>query len=213
MTLNTRMLARRVTRLALLPIVALSLVACVGDAPAATPQATVSSAPTGGTQGSTAVATVAMSSGTATTPVEQPGATVSTGLMDLMTVGEPCALLTKQEVESILGPVDYENGSSVSSSSVRSPARLACDYVLSGFSGGTHLSIALESPMNWVAYSRYEGGAQVGGIGDDAYAYDENNERKLWVLVNRKAVINVVLNPTDLEKAKQLAGKIIEKLP
>ncbi|MEO6458586.1 MAG: hypothetical protein ABIO92_10015 [Chloroflexia bacterium] len=208
--MGTAALARRVAMIALLSVLAVSLAACGGDSgPAA--QATVGTAQTEVIQKST---TESIPTGVPDTSIPTVVGEAGIGVMDLMTIGDPCFLLTKDDVEGVLGPVDFKTDDSA-----RNQVKLECVYVAptkqaDGKMGGTSLTIAVESTMNWIGITMMENIEPVEGVGDGAYTYiDEDGLRSLWTVVRGKVIINVLVYPTDLEKAKQLATKIIAKLP
>ncbi len=53
----------------------------------------------------------------------------------------------------------------------------------------------------------------VTGIGDGAYTREFDGWRSLWVLLKNRAIVQIDIYPPDLEKAKQLISKVVERLP
>jgi hypothetical protein len=140
------------------------------------------------------------------------GAALPPGAIDLSKI-DPCSLLTQDEVEAIMGPVDYKQirGTGI-------VGEIHCTFVTGGYEL-PHLQVSVwpPDPYSW----EFETGqlvvdgtpSSVAGIGDEAVTADVKAWQKLFVLLKGKAFISVRINPKDVEDAKQIAAKVIERLP
>ena len=184
-------------------VVVLLLAACGGNGEEST-------TPAAGTQAATPAETPAESPATTPAATEEPGGNggqVSSGEID------PCALLTKEEVEAAVGTSVTEPEGSVEQQFAECDFNDpdAPDWLIVGVSVFT-----LEDKDQ--ARDSFELGSgsweTVTGIGDDAYWADALNS--LEVLKGRYD-ISIDVAPTDgkddLAIAKELAAKVVDRLP
>jgi hypothetical protein len=126
--------------------------------------------------------------------------------LDLLSV-DPCKLLTQDEVQGVMGDVPYEP-----KPLTQEAYHTACSYVeptLEVNSPRLFLSLDPTEMWDW----QLPDVQPVSGIGDGAYTRDFDGWRSMWVLVKKKAVVEMDIYPPDTEKAKQLISMAIGRLP
>jgi hypothetical protein len=131
---------------------------------------------------------------------------VGQGGIDLTSV-DPCKLLTQEDVKSAMGDVPYRP-----KPLGQDAYHTACSYVEPTLEvDSPRLFVSLDPTDLWDLHpSEAEA---VSGIGDAAYSVDYSGWRTLSVLLRNKVVVSMDIYPPDLESAKQLISKAIERLP
>jgi hypothetical protein len=94
---------------------------------------------------------------------------------------------------------------------------LKCVYVPQSESTDPLVDVSLWPPDEWEedkAFMRAQGDPiAVAGIGDGAVTMDAIIWQQLKVLLKDKVVVDVRVYPPNAEHARQIAAKVIEKLP
>ena len=142
------------------------------------------------------------------------GTPVAQGGLDLSKV-DPCALLTEAEVKAVLGSVKYDP---VEESFPNLSSMRRCIYVAQIESSADPLLEVRVGPLgDWEEDKAFLGATgdlvQVTGVGDEAFTVDAITWQRIMVLLRGKAQVEVLVYPPNAEHAKQLALKVIEKLP
>jgi hypothetical protein len=201
-----KLIGARSTLAVLLTALGLLLASCdQGGGPAAQP------IPTGAVNAQTnsGSATAAPVTGVPTDVVSaEASATIPVGQkgIDLANV-DPCKLLTQDDVKSAMGDVPYEP-----KPLGQDAYHTACSYVEPTLQvDSPRLFISLDPTDLWDLHP--SSARAVSGIGDAAYTVDYSGWRTLSVLLRNKVIVAIDIYPPDLEKAKQLTSKAIERLP
>lgn len=143
----------------------------------------------------------------AATPAEEPS---DAGFMQRgidLTKVDVCKLLSEQEVTSVMGAVPV-----MPTPLTSDPDHIACAYVSPTLEENSPmLWLTLDIPGYWELHP--SSAEDVTGIGDQAQTEILGGWRSLWVLLNKRAVVQVDIVPTDLEMAKQLAQLVMNRLP
>lgn len=192
-----------ISRLAALLIILPVLGGCSGEGqaslPAAhtgTPAATVARSGENNSTSATATVSVETSRGGSSQP------------FDVSKV-DPCGLLSKADIESVMGPVEYSPDN-------QKPTCVYVQMLGRGDSneGGKQVEVVVWETDYWEQQQVLHAGAQsVAGVGDEAFTDELPLWQGLWVLLRDRAVVQVHVFPKDVESAKKLALKAIEKLP
>lgn len=126
-----------------------------------------------------------------------------------LTALDPCKLLTEGDVKSAMGSVTY---AFTPKPQYQDAFHTACSYVEPGLEENSpRLFLVVETTDTWEMHTSDV--QTVSGIGDEAQTHNFNGWRSLWVLLKNRALVQVDIYPPDLEKAKQLASKAIQRLP
>jgi hypothetical protein len=221
MKIEEKQLSRK-SSVALLILTVAMLAGCGGDqSPAGSqPQPTGLSAtstvgaPAAGDPESTA--TSAATDAAPTAPARQTGGGMSIEL-DLTNV-KPCNLLTKEEVEAIMGPSETPPNETISII-----GDVGCTFVIGWEDDNRFLQVNIFPPVYWLDVEMGNMEAEgpqvpVSGLGDKAVTYsiktfDGKERQELVVLLEKKVALSVVISPNDIEKAKEVATKVLERLP
>jgi hypothetical protein len=151
-----------------------------------------------------------------TTPAQQTGGGMSIGLD--MTNVKPCSLLTKEEVEALMGPSETPPNETISII-----GDVGCTFFVGWDESNHFLQVNIYPPVYWLDIEMRNIEADgpvisVAGLGDKAVTYpittfDGKERQELTVLLEKKAAVSVVITPRDVEKAKEVMVKILERLP
>lgn len=143
----------------------------------------------------------------------------SSGTLDVSQVN-PCSLLSKADIEAVMGTVNYDPQLSVPMSEAGLFHDHECWYVndvvlKNQDNTGLHqVDLWVSEPDFWsTSQSTFGPGQPVSGIGDEAFTADFNLGVGVWVLLKNRAGINVNVFPKDPNLAEQLVRKAIAKLP
>jgi hypothetical protein len=159
-----------------------------------------------------------------------------------MSKADPCALLTREEAEAIIGPLDWMP----KPHSLNDPTyKVSCNFdpPLIGDTPDKSLTVDLFARDTWIEdYDDLQRGdaalisPQEVGLGDippvgfdDSYAWTQpelcdaklpcviakNGQQwlTLTILLSDRSAIHLELNPRNVDYAKQLAGNLLERLP
>jgi len=128
---------------------------------------------------------------------------------------DACALLTRAEVEAVMGPVEYKPHAP---QSVRDEKD--CNYVQEhnqddGTIKGQELDVVIWPSHYWEMHQALSAAdaTPVAGIGDEAFTVIFPTLQTLFVRVRAKAIVEVHVYPKNVENAKKLALKVLEHLP
>jgi hypothetical protein len=194
-------------------VLLLLLSACQSTTPSATPVAAKPTAATAAQATAPSLATAVATTKPAATPVA--AATAQKSSASAQINSDACLLLTNQEVEAVLGKtVEPVNMS-------QPPAMYDCEYTIpdkkplkyAGFA-----FTAIDQAQAKAAYEMQKAAATkpepVTGLGDDAYWNDTMGA--LGILKGKYDVtlsVSVVATEDRLKAAKELAGKLLGRLP
>jgi len=119
---------------------------------------------------------------------------------------KPCGILSREEVEPVFGTVRGEPREDVSISGEK-----GCTY---RNLKGNFADIVVYEPEKWKLQKVVRKNVNpVEGMGDEAFWARVDNTVELWVLLRDRAVVEVRVSTKDLEQARKLAQRVIDKLP
>ena len=201
--------------------IALLLAGCGGDQPAPSQQTegatgnsnTIQDGSTGTANGDESELAAMLA--TATVLVGEQGgaeAVLPPGGIDLSKI-DPCSLLTNDDVAAVMGQVDYKPNAK----SFSIIGEIDCTFVQMGSLESPFLQVSVVPPEYW----EHETGqlvidgapSKVADIGDEAVTADVKAWQKLMVLLKGKAFVSIRIYPKNIEGARELAAKVIERLP
>lgn len=126
-----------------------------------------------------------------------------------------CAMLTRAEIEAVMGPAEYKPDART----FPVQDEVGCNFMQEhnqddGTVKGQQLDVVLWSSHYWeMQRGLYDNATPVAGIGAEAFTLDSGGWETLFVRVPDKALVEVHIFPKDLENAKKLALAVIGKLP
>lgn len=224
-------------RTCLFMVVALVLLTACGGEQAATPQ------PSDNSQAATTVqstATTGGSSGESGTGSAGAGDSANLPGIDL-SKADPCTLLTREEAEAIMGPLEWMPKPHVTNDPTY---RVSCnfDQPLVGDTPEKSLTVDVYARDTWIEdfndlqqgdAARIPSQELLGGIApvgfDNSYAWTQpeiceatlpcivaktgDQWLTLTILMSDRSALHLELNPRNVDLAKQLARKILDRLP
>lgn len=198
----TRFTAKSLLSYVVLLILALTLAACDStNVPSSAPTVTISLSDESGVASAEATAAALVTAGASTGS----GDTAPAGI-DLATF-DPCSLLTADEITSAMGDVPVAPRQM--SASVD---HTACSYVEPTLEvNSPRLFLSLDPTDYWDLYNVST--EPVSGLGDGAFLKDFNGWQSLYALAKNKAIVSLDFYPKDVEVAKQLLQKALDRLP
>lgn len=195
-------------------VLALALAGCGTDQPPQSQAPTAEAKPAATSPGNPGTEPpIASALATATVLAGQMPASAPAQGIDMSKV-DACKLLSQADIEAVIGAVKYDPHSYTSTEG----RQKQCIYVATVVEEtdkveGKSVNLVIWPTSDWEMLKAGRSDA-VSGIGDEAYTASLGpTGLALWALLRERAIVNIEVYPKDIEIAKKLALKAIEKLP